>query len=70
MTVNYGNNDIVQLKKPHACGANQWKIIRMGMDIRVKCTRCDHSVLIPRQKFDRIIRKVLEKAKPGDIAGE
>lgn len=62
MAVTYGMNDVVLLKKPHACGANRWRVIRMGMDIRVKCTQCEHSVLIPRQRFDRIVRKILEKA--------
>jgi hypothetical protein len=52
-------HDVVQLKKPHACGANRWHIIRMGMDIRVKCEQCGHSVLIPRVRFDRLVRKIL-----------
>ena len=39
--------DIVQMKKPHPCGNNEMEIIRMGMDIRIKCTKCQHSVLIP-----------------------
>lgn len=51
--------DIVQMKKPHPCGTNEMEIIRMGMDIRVKCVGCKHSVLIPRNKFERKIRKVL-----------
>ncbi len=55
-------DDVVQLKKPHACGSNQWRVIRMGMDIRVKCEACGHSVLIPRPRFERLVRKVL---KPG-----
>ncbi|WP_249226661.1 DUF951 domain-containing protein [Alicyclobacillus mengziensis] len=63
MALTYGLGDIVTLKKPHACGENRWCIIRMGMDIRVKCTKCDHSVLIPRQRFDRILRKVLIPAE-------
>lgn len=46
MTVSFGLGDIVRMKKPHACGENRWQIIRMGMDIRVKCQRCGHSVLI------------------------
>ncbi len=29
--------DIVQMKKPHPCGTNEMEIIRMGMDIRIKC---------------------------------
>ncbi|MCL6441978.1 MAG: DUF951 domain-containing protein [Alicyclobacillus sp.] len=58
----YGLGDVVQLKKPHACGENRWKVIRMGMDIRVKCELCQHSVLIPRSRFDRLVRKILQHA--------
>ncbi len=65
MPLSYELHDIVQLKKPHACGENRWWIIRMGMDIRLKCLGCEHSVLLPRSKFDRAVRKVL-----GHQAGE
>ena len=57
----YDLNDIVEMKKPHPCGANKWKIIRLGMDIRIKCVGCGHSVLIPRKDFVRKMKKVLEK---------
>lgn len=56
-------NDVVEMKKPHPCGANRWKIIRLGMDIRIKCVGCDHSVLIPRKEFSRKMKKVLERAE-------
>lgn len=56
-------NDVVEMKKPHPCGVNRWKIIRLGMDIRIKCIGCDHSVLIPRKEFSRKIKKVLERAE-------
>lgn len=42
--------DIVQMKKQHPCGFNEMEIIRMGMDIRIKCVGCQHSVLIPRDR--------------------
>jgi hypothetical protein len=42
-------NDVVEMKKQHPCGTNRWKIIRMGMDIRIKCEGCGHSVMIPRR---------------------
>ncbi len=54
--------DIVQMKKPHPCGSNEMEIIRMGMDIRIKCTGCQHSVLIPRAKFEKNMKKVLKAA--------
>ena len=55
-------NDVVEMKKPHPCGENRWKIIRMGMDIRIKCEGCQHSVMLPRKEFARKIRKILEKS--------
>lgn len=55
-------NDIVEMKKPHPCGENKWRIIRMGMDIRIKCLGCDHSVMLPRREFERKMKKIIEKA--------
>ncbi len=55
-------NDIVEMKKPHPCGENNWKIIRMGMDIRIKCLGCDHSVMIPRREFTKKLKRVIKKA--------
>ncbi|MGG4093340.1 DUF951 domain-containing protein [Paenibacillus lautus] len=62
--------DIVQMKKPHPCGNNEMEIIRMGMDIRIKCTKCQHSVLIPRLKFEKNMKKVLRSAQETDGAGD
>jgi hypothetical protein len=53
-------NDIVEMKKPHPCGENRWKIIRLGADIRIKCLGCSHSVLIPRREFNRKLKKVID----------
>ncbi|MEF2969215.1 DUF951 domain-containing protein [Paenibacillus sp. M1] len=54
--------DIVLMKKNHPCGSNEMEIIRMGMDIRIKCVGCKHSVLVPRAKFEKNMRKVLRSA--------
>lgn len=53
-------NDIVEMKKQHPCGTNRWKIIRLGMDIRIKCLGCSHSVLLPRKEFVRKMKKVID----------
>ncbi|MGJ9385309.1 DUF951 domain-containing protein [Salipaludibacillus neizhouensis] len=53
-------HDVVEMKKQHPCGVNRWQIIRMGMDIRIKCLGCEHSVMIPRKEFSKKIKKVLE----------
>ena len=58
----YDLNDIVEMKKAHPCGTNHWKIIRMGMDIKIECTGCGHIVMLPRREFERKMKKILEKA--------
>ena len=50
---------IIKLKKQHPCGTNAWKIVRVGADFRLKCTGCDHQVMLQR--------KVVEKSFKGFI---
>lgn len=59
----YGLGDIVEMKKGHPCGANSWKIIRLGADIKIKCTECNRIVMIPKIKFDKGVKKILLKAE-------
>jgi hypothetical protein len=51
--------DVVQMRKPHACGANEWTVVRTGADIRLRCLQCGRTVLMPRAKFNRALRKLL-----------
>lgn len=55
--------DVVQMKKQHPCGTNEMEIIRMGMDIRIKCVGCQHSVMVPRAKFEKKMKKVIRSAE-------
>ena len=45
--------DIVQMKKDHPCGSNQWEILRTGIDFRIKCCGCGHMVMLPRVKCEK-----------------
>jgi hypothetical protein len=56
--------DEVQLRKPHACGANHWIVILTGADIRVRCVQCGRAVLMPRTQFIRARRKLLKAGEP------
>ncbi|MWC29097.1 DUF951 domain-containing protein [Paenibacillus sp. MMS18-CY102] len=62
--------DVVQMKKPHPCGTNEMEVIRMGMDIRIKCVGCKHSVLVPRAKFEKNLKKVLRSKESGSEAAD
>ena len=47
------------MKKAHPCGANEWEITRLGADIKIKCTNCGRTVLIPRIEFNKKIKKIV-----------
>ena len=57
-------HDLVELKKPHPCGATQWEILRVGMDIKLRCRGCGHELMLPRSKAEKSIRRVLTKEEP------
>jgi len=54
-------NDIVVMKKPHACGENKWKIIRVGVDIKIKCLGCDHEIMMDRLEFMKKLKGVVNE---------
>lgn len=56
----YVLGNIVEMKKGHPCGANEWKITRIGADIKIKCTNCGRVVMIPRIEFNKKIKKILK----------
>jgi len=53
--------DVVQMKKPHACGSNEWTVIRVGADVKIKCDACGRIVMLDRADFVRMGKKILKK---------
>lgn len=47
------------MKKEHPCGNSEFEIIRLGADIKIRCTKCDHVIMIPRVDFNKKIKKVI-----------
>lgn len=64
--VRFHIGDIVKMKKPHPCGCDQWEILRVGADFRIKCLGCGHMVMLPRPKFERAVKAVVTGAEPGN----
>ena len=60
--ISYNLADTVQMKKPHACQTNDWEILHIEEDIKMKWMRCGHMVMMPRSEFNRKLKKVLTKA--------
>ncbi|MBQ2062313.1 MAG: DUF951 domain-containing protein [Oscillospiraceae bacterium] len=52
-------HDKVELKHQHPCGSKTWEVLRVGMDIKLRCLGCGHEVMVPRRKAEKAIRAVL-----------
>lgn len=59
----YNLNDIVIMKKVHPCGNNEFEIIRLGADIKIRCIKCEHVIMLPRTDFNKKIKKVIKNEK-------
>ncbi len=57
----YNLGDHVIMKKGHPCGSNDWEIVRLGADIKIKCTGCGRLIFMPRIEFNKKLKKVLAK---------
>lgn len=51
---------VIKMKKLHPCGANEWEILRVGMDFRLKCKGCDHQVMVPRKLVEKNFKGFIE----------
>ena len=57
---NYDVGSKVVMKKQHPCGTNEWEIVRVVADIKIKCLNCNRTVLITRVDFNKKIKKILD----------
>ena len=55
----YALGNIVQMKKPHPCGENKWRIIRVGMDVKIKCLKCGHIVMLSHEIFIKRLKRIM-----------
>ena len=60
MVVDFRLGDLVRLRKPHPCGSSDWRVIRLGADIGLRCQGCQRRVLLDRVVLERRLRTFLE----------
>lgn len=63
MNKEYNVGSLLVLKKGHPCGENLWEVVKLGADIRLKCTKCGRLIIIPRLDLNKRIKKVKERDK-------
>jgi len=63
MPVEIALNDVVRMRKPHPCGGYEWRVVRLGADIGIKCLTCGRRVLLPRSEFEHRLKTIVQKAE-------
>lgn len=57
MNVNAG--DKLEMKKQHPCGGKVFTVLRAGMDFKIRCDKCGREVMVPRQKIEKNIKRII-----------
>lgn len=49
--------DVIVMKKPHSCGVARWEVIRLGVDLKLKCLGCSHEIMMDRLDVYKKMKK-------------
>ncbi len=55
--------DVVRLRKKHPCGNDEWEVVRIGADIRIRCLKCQRRVLLGRSTFERRVKTFISRGQ-------
>jgi hypothetical protein len=61
--VEFKIGDVLKLKKKHPCGSDEWRVVRLGADIGMKCMKCEHYVLINRFDLERRVKAFVKRGE-------
>lgn len=51
MTDDIRLGDVIRTRKKHPCGSDEWTVIRVGADIKIRCHGCSRIVMLDREAF-------------------
>ena len=54
-------DDLVRMRKPHPCGGYDWRVVRLGTDIGIRCLTCGRKVLLPRSQFAKRVKTIIQR---------
>lgn len=52
--------DTLLMKKNHPCGKSEFYVIRAGADFKLRCTGCSREFMVPRNKIENKIKKIIK----------
>ena len=61
----YQEGGKITSKKPHACGGNEWLVVRTGADIKLECLTCGRTMFVSVDQADKMTKNYCEVQKDG-----
>ena len=61
--IHFSVGDKLVLKKKHPCSSDVFKVMRGGSDVRIICELCGRDLTLPREKLEKMIKKVITENK-------
>jgi hypothetical protein len=66
MVLDLRMGDVLRLRRKHPCGGFEWDVVRVGLDIGLRCRGCQRRVLLDRPTLHRRIDVVVERGEAVD----
>ena len=66
MVVEFRLDDVVKLRKVHPCGGYEWRVMRLGADIGLRCLTCGRRVLLDRRTLEKRMKAFVERGEAPD----
>lgn len=57
--IRFTTEDTLELKKNHPCGTRTFSVLRIGSEVRIRCTGCGRDMVVERIKLEKSIRRVI-----------
>lgn len=54
--------EVYRMRRRHPCGGWEWQVHRVGADIGLTCTTCNHRVLLERRRFEARVHSLVQTA--------
>jgi len=52
----YKIGDLISTKKKHVCGSDQWEVLRLGVEIKLRCVKCNREIMMFKTQLDKKIK--------------
>ncbi len=57
----YNLGDHLITKKKHVCGSDEWEVLRIGAEIKIKCVKCAREIMVFKAELDTKVKEMKAK---------